>query len=111
MKNDLLKIINHYGIVHQQRKLNEEVFELQEAIIKHENKGPVVTAIESLNKIACSVSNQKYEMLSIKNIEEEFADVMVLLSQIKYYYELDSEKIEKIMKEKIARQLERMKNE
>lgn len=111
MKNDLLKIINHYGIEHQQRKLNEEAFELQEAIIKHENKGPVVTSIENLNKIACSVSNKKYEMLSIKNIEEEFADVIVLLSQIKYYYELDDKRIKKIMDEKIARQLERMKNE
>ena len=33
MKNNLLKIINHYGISNQLKKLSEEIFELQEAII------------------------------------------------------------------------------
>lgn len=34
MKEKLLKIINHYGVNNQQRKLAEEHFELQEAIRK-----------------------------------------------------------------------------
>lgn len=38
MKNDLLKIILHYGVNAQQRQLAEEVFELQEAITTHELK-------------------------------------------------------------------------
>ena len=38
MEKDLLKIIEHFGINNQQRKLQEEVFELQEAITTHELK-------------------------------------------------------------------------
>ena len=33
MKEDLLQIIEHFGIDNQQRKLQEEVFELQKEII------------------------------------------------------------------------------
>lgn len=85
MKNNLLKIIRHYGLKNQLRKLNEEVFELIEAI------------------------RDTRFFLSKTHIEEEFADVMVLLSQIKHYYNLDSNKLKKIMDYKINRQLERMK--
>lgn len=41
MQGDLLKIIKHYGVNAQQRKLAEEVFELQEAITTHELKNSV----------------------------------------------------------------------
>lgn len=85
MKNNLLKIIRHYGLKNQLRKLNEEVFELIEAI------------------------RDTRFFFSKTHIEEEFADVMVLLSQIKHYYNLDSNKLKKIMDYKINRQLERMK--
>jgi NTP pyrophosphatase (non-canonical NTP hydrolase) len=91
VKEDLLKIINFYGYRNQLRKLNEECYELIEAIIDYMDDGS--------------------RLCTKKDIEEEFADVMVLLSQIKFYYELDDERIKKIMEEKIARQLERMKNE
>ena len=87
MKSKLLTIINHYGINNQQRKLEEEVFELQEAITKYE------------------ITNH------IKDIEEELADVQVLLDQIRYYYNIDWENINKVMIRKIERQLERIKNE
>ena len=99
MKNDLLKIINHYEVDNQLKKLNEEVFELIEAIRDYE---------EDYIRVDC---DKDYVQQFKEHIEEEFADAMVLLSQIKYYYELDNEKIKKIMEEKIARQLERMKNE
>lgn len=99
MKNDLLKIINHYEVDNQLKKLNEEIFELIEAIRDYE---------EDYIKVDC---DDYFTQHLKKHIEEEFADVMVLLSQIKYYYELDSERIKKIMEEKIVRQLERIKNE
>lgn len=85
MKEKLLRIIRHYGLRNQLRKLNEEVFELIEAI------------------------RDTRFYLSKNHIEEEFADVMVLLSQIKHFYNLDSEKIKEIMDYKINRQLERIK--
>ena len=36
MEKDLLKIIEHFGVNNQQRKLQEEVFELQEIILDYE---------------------------------------------------------------------------
>ena len=89
MKTKLLEIINHYGIEHQQRKLQEEVFELQEAITIYENSSH-----------------------SLKNgIEEELADVQNLLDEIRYYYDIRWERTSNIQLVKADRQLERIKNE
>lgn len=100
MKEDLLKIIKHYGINAQQRQLAEEVFELQEAITTHELKKfsssgiPITEIVETREHIA-----------------EEIADIAVLLNQFIDYYDLDGEKIQEIADYKIKRQLERIKNE
>lgn len=93
MREDLLKIIKHYGVNAQQRQLAEEVFELQEAITAYEND---------------------YEGLytyGTEHIAEEIADVLVLLFQFNEYYGLDIDDISKMMDNKIKRQLERIKNE
>ena len=100
MKTDLLKIILHYGVNAQQRKLAEEVFELQEAITTHEVKKfsssgiPITEIVETREHIA-----------------EEIADVMVMLNQFKAYYEIPNETILVFMRGKVNRQLERIKNE
>ena len=77
-KTKLKKIFNSHGASEQLKKLSEEVFELQESIIN---------GTERLN-----------------HITEEFADVMVLLNQIKEAYKLDENEIKDIMKLKIDRQ-------
>lgn len=100
MKEDLLKIISHYGVNAQQRQLAEEVFELQEAITTHEVKKfsssgiPITEIVETKEHIA-----------------EEIADVMVLLNQFKAYYDIPNETILVFMRGKVNRQLERIKNE
>ena len=98
MKAKLLKIISFYGVNHQQRKLQEEVFELNEAIINAEN-----------NRLV-GISRNPSE-LAIKHIAEEIADVEVMLLQFKEYYHIDGNDILKIMNEKIDRQLERIEKE
>lgn len=98
MKEDLLKIINNYGISNQLKKLSEEIFELQEAIIDAEYNRYVGVIRKPGEK-------------AIEHIEEEFADCCVVLEQLKAYYDLDNDKIIEIMKKKINRQLERIKNE
>ena len=100
MKENLLQIINHYGIKSQQRKLQEEVFELQEAIINHELKKSVEYEIPLTEIIGTR-----------EHITEEIADVLVMLKQFQYYYGIEDKDIKKIMKFKIHRQLERIKNE
>ena len=97
MKADLLKIIKHYGINHQQRKLEEEVFELQEAITTHELKQSVEYDIPLTEIVGTK-----------EHIAEELADVMVILEQIKLYYEISSEQITKIFWSKVERQLGRI---
>ena len=90
MKDKLLQIIRHYGINNQQRKLEEEVFELQQAIITQE----------------LDESGYNYE---IKHIAEEIADCYVLLEQFRHYYSLNDEDIINNMDFKINRQIERIK--
>ena len=97
MKVDLLKIIKHYGINHQQKKLEEEVFELQEAITTHELKQSVEYDIPLTEIVGTK-----------EHIAEELADVMVILEQIKLYYEISSEEITKIFWSKVERQLGRI---
>lgn len=98
MKEDLLKIINNYGISNQLKKLSEETFELQEAIIDAE-----------YNRYVGVI--RKPGERAIKHIEEEFADVCVVLEQFKAYYNLDNDRIIQIMKQKINRQLDRIEKE
>lgn len=78
------KIIEHYGVNNQLKKLTEEVYELQESILEQHN---------------------------IEHILEEYADVEVILEQIKQYFKLDDDKIELIKDYKVARQLYRIRNE
>ena len=100
MKEDLLKIIEHYGVNAQQRQFAEEVFELQEAITQHELKESVSYEIP-----LTELTDTR------EHIAEEIADVLVLLFQFNEYYGLDIDDISKMMDNKIKRQLERIKNE
>ena len=86
---NLEKICQHYGIRKQLKKLSEEVFELQEAVIDNE----------------WDVDG------NTDHIAEELADVMVLWEQIRLHYEVPIQVIQGIMKEKIERQLKRINEE
>lgn len=96
MKEDLLKIINEYGIDKQLKYIHSEYYELDEAIVK-------------------SQYNCGYDFIEkdadIKHIAEEISDVMVMLKQIQYYYGIEDKEIEDIMRFKIQRQLDRIKEE
>ena len=85
----LEKICQHYGIRKQLKKLSEEVFELQEAVIDNE----------------WDVDG------NTDHIAEELADVMVLWEQIRLHYGVPIQVIQGIMKEKVERQLKRIKEE
>lgn len=91
MQKQLLEIINHYGIDKQLKYIHSEYFELDEAIIRYDDS-------EALS-------------FDIYHIAEEISDVMCMLKQFQYYYGISDEEIENIMKEKVDRQLERIKNE
>ena len=100
MREDLLKIINNYGVIPQLKYLQTEMFEFVEAVVTHELKSSVEYEIPLTEIIGTK-----------EHIEEEFADLMVMIEQLKAYYDLDNDKIIEIMKFKIDRQLQRIEEE
>lgn len=91
MKEKLLKIIKHYGVMPQLKYFQSEVFELNEAIIRAENP---------------------YEPIQdIDHIAEEIADMLVMLEQFRIYYDISLDRVKSIGRHKVDRQLERIKNE
>ena len=88
MKEDLLKIINTYGIDNQLKYIHTEYYELDEAILNY------ITRDEDKEHIA-----------------EELSDCFVMLKQFQYYYGIEDKDIERIMKSKIDRQLGRIEKE
>ena len=103
MREQLLKIINHYGVIPQLKYFQSEVFELNEAIINY----------ETINNYDKEENNFKIygNKILIKHITEEIADVLVMLNQFIEYYEISYDDINEIMEQKIARQLERIEKE
>ena len=91
-KEELLKIINTYGVMSQLKYFQSEVFEFNEAIFEKEKIG-AYPGIEER-----------------KHIAEEIADVLVMLNQFKEYYGITDEEIINNMEFKIKRQLERIDN-
>ena len=105
MKEDVLKIIKHYGIMPQLKYFQSEVFELNEAIIRKEYLPNEKDVDGELFAINLEIEQAK------EHITEEIADVMVMLKQFQMYYGISRDEIRDIMKYKIERQLERIENE
>ena len=103
MKEDLLKIIDHYGVMEQLKYFQSEVFELNEAIIQAENYTP--NPNDSFTKMTINTNNY------VEHIAEEIADVFMMLKQFQYYYGIGVNEIEKVVDYKIKRQLDRIDEE
>lgn len=97
MDKDLKKIINTFGINNQQRKLQEEIFELQEAI----------TCFELNNSVSYEIPLCELAY-GIDSIKEELADCMVLLNQIMINYNITNREINEVMNKKIERTIDRI---
>lgn len=90
--NNYKKIIEHYGVRNQLKKLSEEVYELQEAVIEED--------------LLCGVNG-----CNNKNITEEIADVFVILRQLVMQFDIAENDIEDMADYKVKRTLERIKKE
>ena len=80
----------NYGVIPQLKYMQTEMFEFVEAVINYNN-----------------LSNEKNK----EHIEEEYADLMVMLEQFHAYYDLDDMHISEVMHQKIDRQLKRIEND
>lgn len=85
-------IIEHYGLNPQLKYIQTEVFEMNEAIIRHEE-------------------NAYPSDMCLENIIEEIADVQMMLNQFKVYFNIKEEELNKIMNFKADRQLKRIEQE
>lgn len=86
MEEQARRIILHYGLIPQLKYMQSEIFELNEAVLEYYHN---------------------YEE-GLEHIEEELADVLVMLLEIKEYFGLEEKDIKEIMQQKIDRQLRRM---
>lgn len=93
MYDDLLEIINHFGVENQQRKLQEEIFELNEAITQYETLKDYIGHYQDMKD----------------HILEELADCEILLSQLKINYGYDFNEFNNLKRKKVNRTLKRMK--
>ena len=91
-RNDYKKIIEHYGVRKQLKKLSEEVYELQEAVIEED--------------LLCGVNGCNNE-----HITEEIADVFVILRQLVMQFDIAENDIEDMADYKVKRTLERIEKE
>lgn len=96
MKEKEKQIIEHYGVIPQLKYMQTEMFEFIEAVIEREIHWNFDTEIQDIKPLD-------------KHIEEEYADLTMMLEQFKEYYHLDENNIQKIKEQKIERQLERIK--
>ncbi len=108
MNKKLRKIINHYGIDKQLKYFQSEVFELNEAIIKRRNTGVFEKICLEITNALAPIFNVNNVDYSKEQIKEEIADVMVMLKQFQLYYDISTEDIKKVMKEKVDRQITRI---
>lgn len=90
-------IADHYGYETQSRQLVEEMAELTVAINKAWRK-----TFDAVDKIP--------NMDDEERIEEEIADVEIMLSQIKYLIGVGEGELSQIIESKLDRQIERIKN-
>lgn len=97
MKNCAKIIMKHFGIKNQQKKLTEEVHELNEAI----------TILETSMAYREKREFSKDDTL---DIAEEITDCMLLLYQILLYYNIAEEDLLHIAKKKIDRTMKRMES-
>lgn len=89
-----LRIMEHYGPNHQQKKLAEEHFELQEAI----------TIVEQREQ---DYLEEYHKCLLV----DEIADNLVLLMEYIQYYDIDIDRVNERVEYKLDRQNRRIENE
>jgi NTP pyrophosphatase (non-canonical NTP hydrolase) len=96
------EIINHFGLRAQMKKLNEETYELLEAIDNYEDAWLELEGHEPYYTAA--------EMAIFRDhVVEEMGDVLILLTQFIARYGIDKSELDVWMDSKLERTRERIK--
>lgn len=110
MHKKIRYILNYFGIKNQLKKINEEVFELNEAAIEYINKGAIETVCENISYVMANLLNVEHTDYK-KNIKEELADVYLMLKQIQLYFDISEEELQKNIEYKVNRTIKRIEKE
>lgn len=102
MHKKIRYILNYFGIKNQLRKFNEEVFELNEAVIKYINKCAIETVCENISYVMADLLNIEHTDYK-KYIKEELADVYLMLKQIQLHFNISEEELQKDIGYKVNR--------
>ncbi len=90
--NRYADVVDHFGVANQCKKLNEESYELVEAILMYET----------------TLANDDSDYR--KHITEELSDVVLLIIEFMNYYKISVEEIDSFVEYKINRTEERIKS-
>ena len=107
MNKKIRYILNYFGIKKQLKKFNEEVFELNETVIRFLNKGAIESAIENVSHTVAGLLNIEPTDYK-KNIKEELADVYLMLKQIQLHFNISEEELQKNISYKVSRTINRI---
>lgn len=106
MKDKQLAVIKHFGEAHQRRKLEEEVLELQEAIIEY----MIFRNHYRLQKDESDKAKKHLAKLR-RHIVEELSDVTNLIGQFKLLFNITDEEVNQVLVAKVNRTYTGMLNE
>ena len=98
-----LDIINHFGYRNQMKKLNEETYELLEAVDNYEDASMEFNN----NEDYYSVEEMK---VFRDHIVEEMGDVLILLTEFIGRYDIEKHELDKWMDCKLERTLDRIES-
>ena len=98
-----LDIINHFGLKNQLKKLNEETYELIEAINEYEN-------LLFENEVYNNPYSEKELNIYRDCLVDELSDVLLLLTQVVAKYTISKYEVDEHMDIKLERTEKRIKN-
>lgn len=82
--------------------------ELYKKLLEDYGYAQVIVAIEELSELQKELCKALRYKLNEINLIEEIADVEIMLEQMKLYYEIDEEQLEKVKQYKLERTKQRL---
>ena len=105
MKEKLIRIISYYKPISQLKKLNEENYELVEAI-----RNLYYFENDMTSELRSKDFKKRREYL-VEHVIEEIADCYVMIEQFRQYYNISNEYIEDVFKYKVNRTIKKIEKE
>lgn len=89
---------------------NESLSNVYKKLIKKYGDKQLIVAIEELSELQKELCKALRGKPNKENIIEEFADVLIMLDQVKIYFKIEDDEIRDIIDQKIKRTKERLLN-